>query len=372
MLSDINYRLSAFKKITGFVLLDDKNEAIFQYGDTTKILDNKANILADKVIFTDYNLFIKKDIVAENFTFGSTLLNINLSEYHEKQNFISLIFLAIFPIVVFVGFIVSLYLSKSYTKPSEKLLDAMKKSDPTQNNILEIETTAQNEIKELFDGFNNQMKQISISTQEINRLNKDIEDTQKEVVFTMGAIGETRSKETGNHVKRVAQYSKLFALYSGLSDKDAEMLKQASPMHDIGKVGIPDSILNKPGRFNEVERKIMDTHAQLGYDMLKVSNKPLLKLAATVAYEHHEKWDGSGYPNFLKGEEISIYGRITAIADVFDALGSDRVYKKAWDDDRIFNLFKEERGKHFDPQLVDIFFKNLDEFLKIREQLKDL
>ena len=206
---------------------------------------------------------------------------------------------------------------------------------------------------------------------EITKLNEEIENTQKEVVFTMGSIGESRSKETGNHVKRVAEYSKLLAIYYGLDKKEAEMLKQASPMHDIGKVAIPDAILNKPGRFDETEREIMNTHAKLGYEMLKHSNRPLLKMAAIVANEHHEKWDGSGYPNGLKAENIHIYGRITALADVFDALGSHRVYKKAWDDEKIFNLFKEEKAKHFDPKLVDIFFEHLDEFLKIRETFKD-
>ncbi len=214
-------------------------------------------------------------------------------------------------------------------------------------------------------------EKVQKGLKKIKKLNHEIEDTQKEVIFTMGAIGESRSKETGNHVKRVAEYSKLFALYYGLDEKEAEMLKMASPMHDIGKVAIPDAILNKPGRFDDNEREIMNTHAQLGYEMLKHSKRPLLKMAATISKEHHEKWDGSGYPKGLKEEEINIYGRITAIADVFDALGSDRCYKKAWDDERIFKLFKEERGKHFDPKLVDIFFKNLDEFLAIREKFKD-
>ena len=116
----------------------------------------------------------------------------------------------------------------------------------------------------------------------------------------------------------------------------------------------------------------MDTHAALGYEMLKHSNRALLQAAAIVAYEHHEKFDGSGYPRGLRGEDIHIYGRITALADVFDALGSDRVYKKAWDDERIFTLFKEERGKHFDPQLIDLFFEHLNEFLNIREKFKDI
>ena len=215
-------------------------------------------------------------------------------------------------------------------------------------------------------------QKVHVGLKEIENLNHEIEETQKEVVYTMGAIGESRSKETGNHVKRVAKYSKILALHYGLNEKEADLLKQASPMHDIGKVAIPDSILNKPGRFDAKERKIMDTHAKLGYDMLKHSNRDLLKAAAIVAYEHHEKYDGSGYPNALKGENIHIYGRITAVADVFDALGSDRYYKKAWDDERIFELFKEERGKHFDSKLVDIFFEHIDEFLKVRDDFKDV
>lgn len=214
-------------------------------------------------------------------------------------------------------------------------------------------------------------KEIEEANKEIEFLNNEIVETQKEVVFRIGAIAETRSKETGMHVRRVAEYSKLFALYSGLDEKEAEILKQASPMHDIGKVGIPDNILNKPGKHTAEEFEIMKSHAQIGYDMLKHSKKAILKTAAIVSREHHEKYNGTGYPRGLKGEDIHIYGRITAIADVFDALGSDRCYKKAWKDEDIFKLFKEERGKHFDPKLVDIFFENLSSFLKIRDTFKD-
>ncbi|MCV6608551.1 MAG: response regulator [Campylobacterales bacterium] len=201
---------------------------------------------------------------------------------------------------------------------------------------------------------------------DVIELNKEIENTQKEVVFTMGAIGETRSKETGHHVKRVAEYSRFLAIKIGLSEEEAELVKQASPMHDIGKVGIPDAILNKPGKLTDDEYKIMKTHAKLGYNMLKHSNKKILQASAIIAHEHHEKWDGNGYPRRLKGEEIHIYGRITAVADVFDALGHDRVYKKAWPLENILNLFQEERGKHFDPNLVDLFMENLDEILEIK------
>ncbi|NPA66649.1 MAG: HD domain-containing protein [Epsilonproteobacteria bacterium] len=206
---------------------------------------------------------------------------------------------------------------------------------------------------------------------ELLALKVELEETQREVVFTMGAIGESRSKETGNHVKRVAKYSYLLGKYYGLSEEECEMLKQASPMHDIGKVAIPDAILNKPGSLTDEEREVMETHAELGYDILKSSSRPLFKTASIVANEHHEKYNGEGYPNQKKGEDIHIYGRITALADVFDALGSARIYKEAWDDEKIFELLRKERGKHFDPKLIDIFFEHLDEFLKIRDELKD-
>ena len=206
---------------------------------------------------------------------------------------------------------------------------------------------------------------------EVIKAEQEIINTQKDVVYAMGAIGETRSKETGNHVKRVAIYSEIIALKYGLKKEEAELLKLASPMHDIGKVGIKDEILNKPGKLTDDEFKIMKGHASLGYKMLKNSDKPILKAAAIVAHQHHEKWDGSGYPRKLKGEDIHIYGRITAIADVFDALGSDRVYKKAWALEDIFELFKKERGKHFDPILVDLFFEHFDEINEVRLKYKD-
>ncbi|WP_419774682.1 HD domain-containing phosphohydrolase [Halarcobacter sp.] len=228
------------------------------------------------------------------------------------------------------------------------------------------------EFGKLSKSFNSMTNTISKNIKEIQNLNKEIEDTQKEVILTMGAIGETRSKETGNHVKRVAEYSKILAIKYGLDENEANLLKEASPMHDIGKVGIPDRVLKKPAKLNDEEWEIMKGHAQLGYEMLKHSNRKILKAAAIVAKEHHEKWDGSGYPNGLKGEEIHIYGRITAVADVFDALGSDRCYKKAWPLEEILDLFKKERGKHFDPKLVDLLFENIDEVVYIRDKYKDI
>lgn len=202
-------------------------------------------------------------------------------------------------------------------------------------------------------------------------LHEEIVATQKEIIFRMGEIGESRSKETGNHVKRVAEYSRILALGLGLPEDEAEKIRMASPMHDIGKVAIPDAVLKKPGKLTDEEYEIMKTHTTIGYNLLKGSSRDLLRTAAHIAHEHHEKWDGTGYPRGLKGEEIHLYGRITAVADVFDALGSDRVYKKAWELDRIINLFREERGRHFDPKLVDVFMEQLPHMLETRDRYRD-
>jgi response regulator RpfG family c-di-GMP phosphodiesterase len=196
---------------------------------------------------------------------------------------------------------------------------------------------------------------------------KDIEDAQREIVFTLGEVVETRSRETGNHVRRVAEYSKVLALRCGISVSEAEIVRLASPLHDVGKVGIPDDILNKPGKLTEDEFDVIKTHAQIGYDMLKAANGRVLQSAAIIALQHHERFDGKGYPRGLQGKEIHIFGRITGIADVFDALGVERVYKKAWELEAILDYFREQRGRQFDPELVDVFFANLEEILAIRD-----
>ncbi len=199
----------------------------------------------------------------------------------------------------------------------------------------------------------------------LEALNREIEDTLREVVFTLGAIGEMRSEETDGHVKRVARYTELLGRYYGLEEAEVQILKEASAMHDIGKVGIEDAILKKPDRLTPEEFERMKQHTEYGYEILKHSQRPLLKAAAIVAHEHHEKYDGSGYPRGLKGEGIHIYGRIVSLADVFDALGSPRSYKEAWSDEAILAYIKAGRGKQFDPKLVDLLFVHLDEFLHI-------
>ena len=208
---------------------------------------------------------------------------------------------------------------------------------------------------------------VSIAFQNIE-LNQELEDTQKEIINTLGTVAEFRSSEVGQHIERVAEYSHLLATKHGLPSLEADRIRLASPMHDIGKLGIPDSILNKPGALTDEEFQVMKSHPTLGYEMLKESKRPILQAAAIIAQQHQEKWDGSGYPSALQGEDIHIYGRITAVADVYDALASKRVYKGPWPLGQILDYFREQRGRHFDPQLVDLFIDNIEEFLEIQSR----
>lgn len=202
-------------------------------------------------------------------------------------------------------------------------------------------------------------------------LTQDIENTQKEVVIRMSEAVECRSKETGNHVKRVAQYCRVMAKYLNLSKEDTEHLVLAAPLHDIGKIGIADKILNKPGKLDDAERQVMQTHADLGYQILKGSDKPIIAAGAVIALDHHEKWDGTGYPNGKKGTDIHLYGRIVALADVYDALRNERCYKAAWSCEQTIELIKKESGLHFDPELVEICLTHTDEFEAILAHYPD-
>ncbi|GKW52199.1 two-component system response regulator [Pseudoalteromonas shioyasakiensis] len=187
-----------------------------------------------------------------------------------------------------------------------------------------------------------------------------------DLIQRLGRAAEYKDTDTGEHIARMSRYSKVLALAYGMSEYEAEQLKQAAPMHDVGKIGIPDSVLLKPGRLNENEYEHMKQHALIGAKILENSTSPLLQLAHKLALEHHEKWDGTGYPYGLKGEEISIEGRIVTIADVFDALTSKRPYKKAWSVEEAIDLLKDEAGKHFDPQLVDLFIGQIDSIIEIK------
>jgi len=196
-------------------------------------------------------------------------------------------------------------------------------------------------------------------------------DTQKEVILTLGEMIENRSEETANHVRRVAEFSYILAQGIGMPQEEAELVRFASPMHDVGKVGISDSILLKPDKLTPEEFEEMKLHTIKGYNILSKSDRKIMKTAAVIAHEHHERWDGKGYPQGLKGEGITLVGRITALADVFDALSHQRHYKEAWSIEIVLDFIREESGKQFDPRLVDILLGKVEEFTSVCENYPD-
>lgn len=217
--------------------------------------------------------------------------------------------------------------------------------------------------------FENQLEiQVDKSIETITQLNNELEQTQRDIIVRLGEVCEMRSKETGQHVLRVSEYSALLAEFAQLPAIEIEQIKDASPLHDAGKVGIPDNILNKPGRLTAEEYEIMKSHTLIGHRILNASERPLMKVAADIALTHHEHWDGNGYPYGIQGNNISIRGRVVSIADVFDALSFERVYKPAWPDDKIYDFFKEQKGKQFDPKLCDLFLNHFSEFVDLRNK----
>jgi HD-GYP domain-containing protein (c-di-GMP phosphodiesterase class II) len=202
-------------------------------------------------------------------------------------------------------------------------------------------------------------------------LNREMIETQRELLSTLGEVIESRSQETANHVRRVAAYSALLGEKYGLGQEDILILEAAAPMHDIGKIGIPDAILNKPGTLSEAEYESIKHHTVIGQRILHTSDRRLMAAARTIALQHHERWDGTGYPCGLKGEEISLPARICALADVYDALSLGRVYKPAWPREKVLEFVRRERGGMFDPRIVDLFFENLDAIEAIGYRLSD-
>jgi len=207
-------------------------------------------------------------------------------------------------------------------------------------------------------------RNITIALENV-RLNEVIFNNQKEIIYRLGEVIESRSKESGQHVKRVAHFSALLGELYGLDEDTIAIIKQASPLHDIGKVGIPDAILHKPAKLDAAEWGIMKTHSQIGFDMLNGSDIPMLKMGAEIALTHHERWDGNGYPNGLKGDDIPISGRITALADVFDALGSARCYKEPWNIEDVLEYLAGQKDQQFEAKLVDLLLDNIDDFKAI-------
>ncbi|MBF0383659.1 MAG: response regulator [Magnetococcales bacterium] len=211
-------------------------------------------------------------------------------------------------------------------------------------------------------------EQNQILDRKVRERTQELVETRLQIIQRLGRAAEYKDNETGLHVIRMSHYSRILALAAGFSTDKAEIILQAAPMHDIGKIGIPDRILLKPGSLDNEEWSVMRKHPGIGAGIIGVHEAEVLKVAKIVALTHHEKWDGSGYPRGLKGEAIPIEGRIIAIADVFDALTTARPYKDAWSVEKTVEVMKQDSGTHFDPNLTPLFFDRLDSILEIKEK----
>ncbi len=200
---------------------------------------------------------------------------------------------------------------------------------------------------------------------------RELRDTQQEIIHRLGHAAEYKDNETGNHIIRMSLYARVLARRAGLSLPEQEMVTRAAPMHDIGKIGIPDRILLKPGPLTPDEWLVMRTHAEIGADLLSGSSSPLIQLAQTIALSHHERWDGNGYPRKLSGSDIPLVGRIVAVSDVFDALTSVRPYKRAWTVEEAEAEMRRGAGRQFDPALVELFFADMAEIHLIRQKYQE-
>ena len=207
--------------------------------------------------------------------------------------------------------------------------------------------------------------------QQVIERTTDLVETRRQIIIRLSRAAEYRDNETGNHVIRMSHYARLIALAGGQGDRFAELLYNAAPMHDVGKIGIPDSILLKPSKLDATEWEIMCQHPIIGAGIIGEHHDELLQMAYTVALSHHEKWDGSGYPNQLKGTNIPLAARIVAIADVFDALTSDRPYKRAWSVEDAVRVIEEGAGQHFDPQWIGPFHAVLPNMIKIKDEYRE-
>ncbi len=311
-------------------------------------------------------------MVEEGAVLGAVDMVLDVTEYRNRAAVVlggifTLSFVALVLVLFNTSRIIREYVQQPLDMLIENATDAYHKHQPVPTE--QYKSREFTKVADEFNLFNAEIiahqDQLKEKNQQLLALNDEIESTLLETVYTMGVIEEQRSRETSNHTRRVALYSRLLAQKLGLPEDEVELISAASPLHDIGKLGIPDNILLKPGRFTDDERCAMEYHPLTGYEMLKHSKRDLLMKACIIAHQHHEKWNGMGYPRGLKGEEIHLYGRIIALADVFDALYSPRVYKDAWTLDKVIEYMREQRGEHFDPALVDIFLASVDEFVAI-------
>lgn len=316
--------------------------------------------------------------VPEGTVLGAVDFYIDMTNYKDVSFNYLYIILSVLSLSL-LGVLILLYrfIDEHIIDPLEDLIVTTKNGYDTHTQIdNDFESIELQDIAHKLNIYNdeilNQKEKLQEKNTQCEILKQEIQATQDVLITTMSTIAEANFKETAYHVRRVAQYAYLLAKAYGLSDKECEIVQSVTPMYDIGKIGIPTAILQKPGKLTDDEFETVKEHVKIGYELFKNSSHPLLQTAATIAHEHHERWDGKGYPIGLKGENIHIYGRIVAIADVFDALITKRVYKEPWALKEVLAFFREEKGGHFDPILVDIFLTIINDVMKLKTKFDTL
>ena len=312
----------------------------------------------------------------EGTVLGAIELDMDISSYQTLIANYSYIFIAL---LIFLALVIIFnmfnFMENYIAKPLSSIINDGANAYKFHNNI-NTDNYAISELETLAENFNDFNHEVISKEEELQQRNKDLEELNQEIELTlrdtmqaMGEIEEVRSSDTKNHTKRVSILSAKIAEAYGLSEDEVKLIKLTSPLHDIGKVGISDAILLKPEKLTHDEYEEMKKHAELGYRALKHSKRLVLRTAATIAHSHHERYDGKGYPQGLKEEEIPLLARIVAIVDVLDALLCERIYKDAWTSQKVKDFIKDEKGKHFDPILADIVLENFDEYAQIIKEL---
>jgi HD-GYP domain-containing protein (c-di-GMP phosphodiesterase class II) len=301
---------------------------------------------------------------------GRVVVGLSRSFIDDKIHAARSAMIVVAAVLAFCAIVLAMIMNSVLMRPLARLQDGVRRIGQGDLDTRAV-VTGPVEFRRLADTVNEMAHQLKETRQIAEAREEEIVATQREVITTLGDVVESRSHETANHTRRVGAMCYELARLAGLDEQEADLLRLASPMHDVGKIGIPDSILNKPGKLTDEEYAVMKKHADIGYSILRGSERPIMKAAAIIAHEHHERWDGKGYPRGIPGEDIHIYGRIVALVDVFDALFCDRVYRPAMPLNRVLAILTEERGHHFEPRLVDLFLTNLDVFLNIMDKLRD-
>jgi putative two-component system response regulator len=260
-------------------------------------------------------------------------------------------------------------MAKSMLSEGSFAFDQLKKYAEDFSRIYQSEKGKRAELQAVYNQLYKHTEDLTTNYAALKESHRELEEAYLDTIHRLALAAEYKDEDTGDHIMRMSRYSALLAEKLGLSSDEVKNILYAAPMHDIGKIGIPDSILLKPGKLTEEEFSIMKTHSIIGANLLAYSKSEILQVAEQIAISHHEKWNGKGYPQGLSGDNIPLSGRIVGLADVFDALTSKRPYKEAFSLEKAVDIIKKDRGQHFDPDIVDVFLNNINEIVTIKAQI---